>query len=124
MLAFPAIKSDTLDAQVVRPGLLSLPERTLFPQHDQVVDVPIPLTLAKTMKSNHIVSIHVESKAVRSVCMERAESTVPVLSGWLEKDSQMGLGIIDDRIEVRCGLDFVVGGHSGIIGKCGWDCQD
>jgi hypothetical protein len=36
----------------------------------------------------------------------------------------MCLGVIDDRIQIRCGLDVVVGWHGWIMGKCGWDCQD
>jgi hypothetical protein len=49
--------------------------------------------------------------------MERTEGTVPVLSGRLEPDTQMGFGVIEDRIEIRHGFDVVVGGHDGIMGK-------
>jgi hypothetical protein len=56
--------------------------------------------------------------------MERTEGTVSVFPGLLEPGVQMGLGVIDDRIEISYGLDVVVGWHGGIIGKYGLDCQD
>jgi hypothetical protein len=49
--------------------------------------------------------------------MERTEGTVSVLSGRLEPDTQMGFSVIEDRIEIRGGLDVVVGWHDGIMGK-------
>jgi hypothetical protein len=52
--------------------------------------------------------------------MERTEGTVPIYQLVLT-GTQMGLGVIDDRIEIRNGLDVVVGGHGGIIritGRC------
>ncbi|MDB4304072.1 hypothetical protein N9934_04715 [Desulfosarcina sp.] len=114
MLAFPAIKTDIIDAQIIHPDLLSLPEGTLFPQHDDIVYVPIPLTLAKTVKPDHIVSINIQPEAVLGVRMERAIGTVPAITSSFETNAQMGLGVIDNRIEIRCGLDVVMGGHGGI----------
>jgi hypothetical protein len=49
--------------------------------------------------------------------MERTEGTVPILAGGLEPDTQMGFSVIEDRIEIRGGLDVVVGWHDGIIGE-------
>jgi hypothetical protein len=69
------------------------------------------------MKPDHIVSIDIQAETVLGIRMERTEGTVPVLSGRLEPDTQMGFGVIEDRIEIRHGLDVVVGGHGGIIGK-------
>ena len=80
MLALPAIKINILDAQIIRPNLLSLPEGTLFPQHDDVINVPIPFALAETVKPDHIVSINVEPETVLGVCMEGAEGTVPTIT--------------------------------------------
>ena len=91
MLAFPAIKIDIFDAQIIRPDLLSLPEGTFFPQHDDIVYVPIPLALAETMKPDHIVSIDIEPETVLGIRMERAEGTVPVLTGRLEAGYPDGL---------------------------------
>jgi hypothetical protein len=56
--------------------------------------------------------------------MERTEGTVSVFSGRLEPDAQMGLGVIEHRIEIRGGLDVVAGWHGGIIENNGWLCQD
>ena len=115
MLAFPAIKIDLLNAQIIRPDLLSLPEGTFFPQHDDIVYVPIPLALAKTMKPDHVVSIDIQ----RGNCPWYPHGTgrrhCIGITGSFEPDAQMGLGVIDDRIEIRCGLDVVVGGHGGIF---------
>ena len=124
MLAFPAIETDIFDAQIIRPDLLSLTEGTLFPQHDYVVNVPVPLALAETMKPDHIISIDIQPEAVLGIRMERTEGTVPSITRSFETNAQMGLCVVDDRIEVRCGLDVVVGGNGGIIGKWGWRCQD
>jgi hypothetical protein len=35
-------------------------------------------------------------------------------TGRLEPDTQMGFGVIQDRIQIRHGFDVVVGGHGGI----------
>jgi hypothetical protein len=104
------MKFDIFDAQIIRPDSLSLPEGTLFPQHDDIVYVPIPFTLAKTMKPDHIVSIDIQAETVLGIRMERTEGTVSVLSGRLEPDTQMGFSVIG---EIRGGLDSMASGSRG-----------
>jgi hypothetical protein len=69
------------------------------------------------MKPDHIFSIDIQAETILGIRMERTEGTVSVLSGRLEPDTQMGFSVIEDRIEIRGGLDVVVGWHDGIMGK-------
>jgi hypothetical protein len=118
------MKFNIFQSQIIRSDPLSLPEGTLFPQLDHVIDIPVPFTLTETVKPDHIVSIHIQAKAVLGVRMEGTEGTVSIFAGGLETDTQMGLGIVEHRFQVGHCFDVVVGRHVGIIGKWGWDCQD
>jgi hypothetical protein len=113
ILANTLTRSDIHVVEPFGPDPLSLVERALFPKLDYVIDIPITLTRTETVKANHIVSVNVHPEAVLGVGVERAMAPVPVFAGRREVAVQTGFDVIQDRVEVGCGFDVGVGGHTG-----------
>lgn len=68
--------------------MLCLPETAFVPDHDNSVNVPIHLTLAKAVELDYIFTTDIHPSTILSVEMERTIGAVSVVPGLLEIDAQ------------------------------------
>jgi hypothetical protein len=80
--------------------LLRLPETAFVPDHDDIVNVPIHLTLAKAVELNLVFTIDIHPETILSIKMERTIGAVSVVPGAFEVDAQETLRKVDGGIDV------------------------
>jgi hypothetical protein len=87
---------------MLSPNLLCLSEPAFFPQHYNVVNVPISLTRTETMEPDLILFIDIHHQTIFGVSVKWAYGTIPIFFDVLEMNTKQRFSIVDDGFDVRC----------------------
>jgi len=80
--------------------LLCLLEPTFVPDPNEIVNIPIHLTLAMAVELDFILTIDIHPETILSIQVERAIGTISVFPGALENDASETLNKVDSGINV------------------------
>ena len=77
-----------------------LPETAFIPDHNDIVNVPIHITLAMAVELDFILTIDIHPQTILSIEVEWTIGAVPVVPGAFEIDAQETLCKVDSGIDV------------------------
>jgi len=97
---FTQVGFEISDAQKISECLLCLAETAFVPDHDDIVNVQIHITLAKAVELDLIITIDIHPETILPIEVERTMGAVSFAPGMLEIDAQETLRKVDSSIDV------------------------